>query len=84
MLEYFQRLGTTYKYQVLLGKPVPLGDSDDMVHIPPASDRVYARELQDCNPFHASTLVASYTNLSGPITHGMVLPGDENLSIYFT
>ena len=59
------------KHQVLLGKPVPLSNPNDIVHIPLASNKVYAHKSKDFNSFHVSTLFASYTNLSGPITHGI-------------
>ena len=56
---------------MLLGKPVPLGDPNDMVHIPLVLKRVYARESKAFNPFHISTLFASYADLPGLITHGI-------------
>ena len=71
VIEYLQRHGTTCKHQVLLEKPVPLGDPDDMIYIAPASNMVYARESRDFNPIHLSTVFASYADLPGPITHGM-------------
>lgn len=71
VLEYLERHGTTLKHQMPLEKPIPLGDTDDLIFIAPASNKAYARESKDFNPIHVSTVFASYADLPGTITHGM-------------
>ena len=71
VLEYLGRHGTTLKYQIPLEKPVPIGNTEDMVFIAPASNMAYAHGSKDFNPIHVSPTFASYAGLPGPITHGM-------------